>query len=270
MDLYRILKDACFAAGKIQLDNYNREIEVSKKTNAADLVTEVDFKSQDVIIKSLTDSITSYGIDNKDLGFIAEEKGVEKNAEHLFIIDPMDGTGNYVEGNGFFCVSIAYLLNSEIIAGGIYRPTENTFYFAQKGKGAFSEKNEIKKELRVKDCKLEDSNIGYNTAAWPEVTEKALKGALKFVYKVKKVNQARSAVLSILSVAENKYQASLIPMCFVWDFAAAKIIVEESGGVISDWKGNKLEYDLKDTKRGYEILSVGSDLYEPIVRVLST
>src|SRR2546421_59096 len=142
--IYQTLKDACLAAAKIQIENYKQEIEVTQKTNAADLVTEVDFKSQDAIIKSLTDSMMAQGFKKDDIGFIAEEKGVESMAEHLFIIDPLDGTGNYIEGTGLFCIAIAYFRNSQPVAGAVYRPTENTLCFAEKGKGAFCEKENLR------------------------------------------------------------------------------------------------------------------------------
>lgn len=266
-DIFPILKDACLAAGKIQLEYYKKDIEVSHKELPTDLVTEVDLKSQAAIIESLTKSMLASGFKKEEIGFIGEE-GLNQQAKHLFIIDPLDGTSSYVERNNQFSVSIAYLMEEELLAGMVYQPTEDVFYFAEKTKGAFRVQNGVKTELQMKDAVLSETLGTYNLSSSPEVSEEIFRIATKLSYKTLRVHESRAVILTIMSVVNNKYGVAVNGKCKLWDLAAAKLITEEAGGIITDWDGQEVVLDLKDVNKSYAIVVTQKDLLPEIIQTI--
>lgn len=267
LDILSILKAACLVAGKIQLEYYKKDIEVSHKELPADLVTEVDLKSQAAIIESLSGSMLDLGFKKEEVGFIGEE-GVNAQAQHLFIIDPLDGTSSYVERNDQFSVSIAYLDGEELLAGMVYQPTEDVFYFAEKNKGAFREQNGTQAELKINDVGLSESEGTYNLSSSPEVSKKILEIVAKLEDKDLKVQRSRSVILTIMSVINNQFSFALNGKCKLWDLAAAKLIIEEAGGVIADWQGQELGLDLGDVKKSYAIVVAQKGLISEVINII--
>ena len=236
--MYKILYKACLSAAKIQLESYNKEHTISTKDFPTDIVTEVDLQSQKAIIESLTESMTELGHKKDDVAFIAEEE-IYGNADHLFIVDPLDGTSSYVEGSDQFSICIAYIYKNEPIAGAIYDTTKSIFYFAEKGKGATKNIEGKETRMELNNVNLSDSIVVYNTSSSKAVTEQMLRAALALLPSVRRLREHRSIALSIMCVADNKYQIQMHGRGYIWDIAAAKLIVEEAGGIMTDWDGEE-------------------------------
>ena len=145
-----IMIKACEKASKILIRDFGEieKLQVSKK-GPADFVTNSDLKVEKIIIEELKKARPNYSI-------ISEENGIEKNNDknNTWIIDPIDGTINFLHGIPHFAISIALRSNNEIISGLIFDPIKNEMFFAEKEGGAFFNNHRIKvsKKNKLNDC----------------------------------------------------------------------------------------------------------------------
>lgn len=251
LNMYKILYAACLGAAKLQLDFYQKRVKISRKKLIYDLVSEVDIKSQEIIVSQLKERMEALGY--KDIGFVGEEN-LNISGEHLFIIDPLDGTSSYLAGQESFCISIAYLHSGILQAGMVYQPTKKIIYYAQLGQGAYKIIGKKKTKLKIIEKSISEINVAFNTSADPKVTSLVLEKISTIKSLVKKVEKTSSAVLTISSVATNATQMAVNGRCFLWDLAAVKLIIEESGGKIIDWQGDEINLDLVNTRKSYQII----------------
>src|SRR3990167_1043046 len=122
--MINILKSAATEAGTILLNYYKKNLTLNYKTSHKDFYTIADVESQKIIKEVITKLLVKKGIKETEIGFIGEENlSVGKNAKHLFVIDPIDGTTNFASGFDFFAISIAYFHEGTLTTGLIYRPT---------------------------------------------------------------------------------------------------------------------------------------------------
>src|SRR3989344_315870 len=151
-----IMKQAATEAGNILLNYYKKNLTLNYKTSHKDFYTIADVESQKIIKEVITKLLVKKVIKETEIGFIGEENlSVGKNAKHLFIIDPLDGTTNFSFGFDFFSVSIAYFLDGLLTAGLVYQPTNKSYYYATKGKGAFKNEKPLKLAYKLlKRCLL--------------------------------------------------------------------------------------------------------------------
>jgi len=229
MDLY--LKTAvkiAKQAGKVFKANFGKPKEVSDKgagTNISMLVTEIDRKIESLIKKELSKSFPAH----KMLG---EESGVSgnKGQDFIWIIDPIDGTTNFVFGIPFCCISIALWDKQGPLLGVIYDPIHDTLITGQRGKGAF--KNG--KKIQVSEVSTVAKSIGCVGWANP-------KDGLKLYPKLLKISRKlrvfASSVLTAGFIAQGSIDYYAVDNIFIWDFAAGAVIVPEAGGTITDLKG---------------------------------
>ncbi|MBI1327910.1 MAG: inositol monophosphatase [Alphaproteobacteria bacterium] len=202
------------------------QLQVSVK-GPGDFVTAADKRSEEIIYKELSKARPSFG-------FLMEETGDVKGAdgEHRFIIDPLDGTHNFMHGIPHWNISIGLERNNEVIAGVIYDPTRNEMFWAEKGYGAFMQKKRLRVSGRAEPTMV-GSCMFYSSRAqndWEEGT----KDILKLQQLPLGVRQFGAFALDLAYVAAGRLDA-----CFEkngpkeWDIAAGSIIVKEAGGYIS-------------------------------------
>ena len=144
-----IIYNACLKASKSLIRDFGEieKLQVSSK-GPGDFVTAADKKSEKIIIEELLKAHPDYGI-------LSEEAGVinKKNEKQRWIIDPIDGTLNFLNGIPHFAISVGYEENNEIICGIIFDPIKNEIFFAEKGSGAFFNNSRIrvsKKKIKLK------------------------------------------------------------------------------------------------------------------------
>jgi len=207
-------------ASKILIRDFGEveKLQVSKK-GPTDFVTNADLKAEKIIIEELKKARPNYSI-------ISEENGIVENKDknNTWIIDPIDGTMNFLHGIPHFAISIALKSNNEIVTGLIFDPIKNEMFYAEKNSGAFfnnqrirvSNKNEISECLFVSSGKI--------------------KKQLDIQYR-----KSGSAALDIAYVAAGRYDGCFQRDLNIWDIAAGIIIVEEAGGLLN-------EIDLSKTK----------------------
>lgn len=205
------------------------------KSGDANYVTEIDLKVQEIIIKGLKAIIPASNI-------IAEETKANDFSlgEYTWILDPVDGTTNLMYGYKHSCIALGLVVNGSPYAGIVYNPYLGEMFTARKGKGAFVNGRPI----AVTDNRtLGDSLIAFGTSPYDKGKADKTFSATKSVFmRCRDIRRSGSAALDICGVAAGRTDGYFEMELQPWDYAAASVILEEAGGCITDWSGNKLNY----------------------------
>ncbi len=194
-----------------------------------DLVSEVDRAAEEAIIETLQAAYPDHAI-------LAEESGATGDSEYVWIIDPLDGTTNFLHGLPIYCVSIACAHKGQIQQGVIFDPTRNDLYTASRGSGAYLND----RRLRVsKRDKLIDGLIGtgfpFRMFDYMDAYVAMLKDMMQ---KTAGVRRPGAAALDLAAVAAGRldgfWEIGLSP----WDMAAGVLMIQEAGGLVGDFEGN--------------------------------
>ena len=217
-----IMIKASEKASKILIRDFGEieNLQVSKK-GPSDFVTNSDLKVEKVIINELKKA-------RPDFSFVSEEKGIEKNKDtkNTWIIDPIDGTVNFLHGIPHFAISIALKSENEIVSGLIYDPIKDEMFFAEKNNGAFFNNHRIRVSSKnnIDDCLFAtDHNL----------TEP------HFLYR-----KFGCAALDMAYVASGRLDGYFQKNLNIWDIAAGIILIQEAGGILNDIDLNKVD-DIK-------------------------
>jgi len=265
--MFNILSQAAQKGGQVLMDLYGKKIQIRSKSDPADIITKADIESQKAIIQSLKKSMTQKGFKETEIGFITEENFYKKGI-HKFVIDPLDGTSDYFLETDRFAISIAYTYQNEILAGLVYNPLKNTFFFAQKNKGAYKITGKKREKLFLDRKPLKKSLIVLNSSSDKKRAIQMFQLAADLTPHVFRIKMFGSIVSNLMSVADNKFQANINGRCRLWDLAAAKLILEEAGGTILDWRGLPLKLDWEDAAKNYSIITGHSRVLKQILKYL--
>ena len=207
-----IMIKACEKASKILIRDFGEleNLQVSKK-GPKDFVTNADIKAEKIIIEELKKARPNYSI-------ISEENGVEKNKDetNFWIIDPIDGTTNFLHGVPHFAISIALQSNNEMVCGLIYDPIKDELFYAEKNHGAYfnNQRIRVSKKRNIDECLFAVGKGKYN----PDL-----------IYR-----RSGSAALDLAYVASGRFDGYFQNNLNLWDIAAGIIIVKEAGGIINE------------------------------------
>jgi myo-inositol-1(or 4)-monophosphatase len=220
-------------AGAIIREGFGKNFQIEYKTNEKNLVTEIDKKSERAIMDFISKKYPRHNI-------LTEESGEhKKNSDYLWVIDPLDGTTNFAHGLPIFSVSIGVIKKNEIVAGVVYDVMQNIFYSAENGSGAFAND----KKIKVSDNDKIGSGVlvtgfPYNVADNPD---KAFERFESLTKQARAVRRLGSAAIDFCYVARGVFdgfwEVSLQP----WDLCAGKLLVEEAGGIVTDFNGNEID-----------------------------
>ncbi len=206
-------------------------LQITEKGNR-DFATEVDQAAEQAIIEVLLNAYPDHAI-------LAEESGASNNlndeSEYVWIIDPIDGTTNFIHGNPYYCVSIALQFRGLITQAVIFDPTRNDLYTATKGAGAFLND----KRLRVtKLDRLSAAMIATGFANRPAQTLDQYMQMERLLYeKAQTVRNLGSAALDLANLAAGRFDGFCLKGLKPWDIAAGSLLVSESGGIVTDFRG---------------------------------
>jgi myo-inositol-1(or 4)-monophosphatase len=217
-------------AGKVILDNLGRvsEKDINLKQKS-DFVTRVDKESEKIIIKTVREKFP-------DHLFLTEESIKEaETEEYRWIIDPLDGTTNYIHQYPVFSISIALEYRREIILGVVYDPLRVELFTAEKGRGAFLNRRPIKvSRISFLKDSLITTGFPFRSKEFIEIYLKLFKNVFN---NVSDLRRAGSAALDLANLAcgrcEGFFEIGLSP----WDIAAGDILIKEAGGVVTDFGG---------------------------------
>lgn len=250
--MINIMKEAAVEAGTILLNYYKKNLTLNYKTSHKDFYTIADVESQKIIKETITKLLLEKGINKSEIGFIGEENLNESaNKKHLFVIDPLDGTTNFASGFDFFAISIAYFNEGVLTNGLIYRPTTKDFYYAQKHQGTYKNNQLLKIIYKpLKQCLLAGT-----ISSRPDKYPQQFKSYQNIFPHVSGFRSLFCITLDMCLFAENVFNIITNGHTFIWDIAAAKLILEESGGIMIDFKGLPVNFDLKNPELAYNVIS---------------
>ncbi len=220
-------------AGEIIRDGFGKGFQIEYKTNEKNLVTEIDKKSEKTIMDFIAKKFPSHAL-------LTEESGEhKKDSEYLWVIDPLDGTTNFAHGLPIFSVSIGVMKKNEIIAGVVYDVMQNIFYSSEKGSGAFAN------DKKIKVSENDKIGLGVLVTGFPyNVTENPDKAFERFESLTKQARAVRrlgSAAIDFCYVARGAFDGFWEVSLHPWDLCAGKLIVEESGGIVTDFNGIEID-----------------------------
>lgn len=222
-----------------------------------DFVTEVDQASEQAIIETL---LTAY----PDHGILAEESGNEygnPRSNHIWIIDPLDGTTNFIHGFPVYCVSIALAVNGRVEQAVVYDPTRNDLFTATRGRGAFLNERRIRVSKRTQ---LRDTLITTGFPFRPGDNFKQYMAMLGDVMqRTSGVRRPGAAALDLAYVAAGFSDGFFETGLSIWDVAAGSLLVTEAGGLVGNFTG---EADFLEQR---EVLAGTPRIYGQLVPILA-
>ena len=234
-----IMIKASEKASKILIRDFGEieKLQVSKK-GPADFVTNSDLKTEKIIIEELKKAKPNYSI-------ISEENGIEKNKDKdkTWIIDPIDGTVNFLHGIPHFAISLALKSNDEIVSGLIFDPIKNEMFYAEKNNGSFfnNQRIRVSKKNDLNNCLF--------------VTGGKIINEIDLPYR-----KSGCAALDLAYVASGRYDGYFQKNLNLWDIAAGIILVKEAGGLVN-------EIDLSINKN-IKIIASTPDINEKLLKKL--
>jgi len=259
-----IMVNAARKASKTLLRDFGEieNLQISEK-GPGDFVSNADKRAEETIVAQLLGARPTWDI-------LAEE-GSNKStkAEYRFVIDPLDGTNNFLHGFPYWAISIGLEKfdkdgNAEIVAGVVMNPVMDEIYYAEKGQGAFLNDRRIRVSGR-KDTKL--AFMGCGSASSYRRPHKApfdIRDALhRLGHSVNSVRCMNAAALDLAFVASGRYDAMVDLALKKWDCAAGIILVREAGGKVTK------PHDFSDGYEDGDILASNFQLHEKLMRILS-
>ncbi len=245
------------AAGD-QARSAKTHLEVEHKMDN-DYVTQVDQQTEQHIRQAL---LTRYPQD----GFWGEEYGASGNKGQLWVLDPIDGTTNYIRGMEEYAVSLAYLYNGQPVLGVVYLPRIGSLYTAIKGSGAWKDGKPIHVSS---DNRLRDTVIGMAFAHRnPELAPCIHRMVANLMEQAGDMRRSGSAALDLCRVADGSYGGYIEPGLNLYDIAAGVLIVREAGGQVSGFPGQSDPLQSGDVLASNGLLhsaieSIVADSFEP-------
>ena len=218
-------------AGKLLLKHAGSPARVETKRSAVDLVTNIDRAAEHLIRRALTRSFP-------DFGFLGEEHGPSnEGAATRWIIDPIDGTMNFVHGIPLFGISIGLEHEGKLVAGVIYDPSRGELYTAVRGRGAFLNGKRIRVS-KTKDLSRSILSTGFS-ANFRKQPEPYLSWFRTFESSTHAVRRIGTTVLCMAYVASGRMEGFYEQDLWPWDIAAGIVIVEEAGGKVTNFDGKR-------------------------------
>nr|WP_239565405.1 inositol monophosphatase family protein [Brevibacillus fulvus] len=244
-------------AGKLSLLRMSQPYTVEYKTSASDLVTAVDKEVEKRVIEMILAKYPEHGV----LGEESTFQGDPHQFETLWIIDPIDGTTNFVHQQINFSVSIAVYQKGQGVIGVVYDPSRDELFYAVKGEGAYLNGRKLKLDRQVKlEEALLCTSVFWNKRAEQIGIDRIVK---QLAGKVRGMRLLGSAALELSYVAAGRLDGYVSMSLNAWDFAAGRLIVEEAGGIVTKINGQPLPYDEKSS-----IMACNQAFYEELKHYL--
>ncbi|WP_300365477.1 inositol monophosphatase family protein [Brachyspira sp.] len=257
--LNRCLRDAeriAIKAGKYSLKYFSCPRKISKK-GKTDLFTEIDLKNEKMIREYLLKRYPKFG-------FFGEESNTNSNKKFTWIVDPIDGTSNFIHGYPFYCISIGLAYKGVPILGVIYAPLTNTVYKAHIKSKAYKNDKVIKVSSSNKLIEsLIITGFYYNASVDDDFLHDRMVDFANMVRSTLALRRDGSAALDICMVAEGAadgfFEYGLSP----WDVCAGTVILKQAGGIVSDI--NMKEYDIFSKK---QYIASNKKIHKEMIKVL--
>ena len=264
MDLEKLTLSVCEIARRagayIREERQKFSLESVERKHAHDYVSYVDKGSERLIVSALRELLP-------EAGFITEEQTAQRGQSPLcWVVDPLDGTTNFIHQYAPYAVSIALLEGKEILIGVVYEVCANECFYAWKSGGAFLEGNNEKgivKKLHVSNQKIQDAllclQLPYNSDAYKPTIMRLIDA---FYGNVGSIRMCGSAAMALCYVAAGRLDGYAEQYIGQWDFMAGGLIVMEAGGTVTDYSGST------DFTQGNSVVATNGIIQHDILRGL--
>ena len=245
----------CREAGRVSLRRWGGSLQVTQK-GAVDLVTDVDLALEELIREAVTRRFPEHTI-------LSEERGQDETApqaDYVWMVDPLDGTTNYVHGHPVFCISVGLLYRGECLLGCVYDPLRDELFYAAHGKGATLNGNQIAVSgTDILISSLLSTGFPYERAT---IDESNVTQLGKLIDRIQGVRRSGSLALDLAYVAAGRLDGHWEFHVKPWDTAAGGLLVKEAGGRVS---GVELE---QWTPFASDIVATNGRIHEDLLAAL--
>jgi len=249
-------------SGAILLRHFGRIKNVRQKEHPSSVVCEADLASEQHIVQGIRSRFP-------DDSIIAEESGyLAGTSEFTWVIDPLDGTSNFVARIPWFGVQLGVLKGSAPIFAVIYLPTEGIIYHAEAGRGAYKEgkRVDVTREPKLKNvlCAFAfDAAAGRARARRNAALLMRVAGAVRNT-------RATNSLIDFCYTIEGRFGACINLNCKIWDIVAVSLLLPEAGGWFTDLQGKRIQFkgDAKSVARNYEVLGGSKILHRKLLGLL--
>ena len=250
-----VAKEAALAAGEVLSDCFQSGLSMRTNGASVELVSDADVNAERAIAEVIRSHFPGHGI----LG--EEENSDNANEEHLWIVDPLDGTTNFAHGIPHFAVSVAYYANGIPQCGVVFNPLRQDWYVAERGQG--STHNNVSLQVGTQTA-LSEVLIGtgfyYDRGAMMEATLAAIDRLFK--QQIRGIRRFGTASLDLAMVASGQFGAFFEYQLSPWDFAAGRLLVEEAGGKVTTCSGSDI------SMQKTSLLAAAPGLYESVLELV--
>jgi len=263
MDYRNFISSALEEASIIARDNFGKVSGTVKEGDNNQVLTETDLQIGKEIIERIKKEFPDHSIIDEEAGVI------DSKSIFTWVIDPIDGTSNFANGVPLYGIMLGLLKDNEPIAGGLALPNFSEVYIAEKGNGAYcnGEKISISKETNLKNSLVAYGVDGHQEK--PEFTKEECELLAEIILNIRNLRSSNS-VFDIAMVAKGNYGAFLNRTSKVWDNVAQQIIIEEAGGVYTDFFGQKIDYSkaLSQPQDNFTFLAASPKLHKQLLNII--
>ncbi len=234
-DTHTILNEIIVAAkecGQVMLQADRNNFGIKDKAGKANFVTAYDCKIQEILQIKLAQILP-------EAEFLGEEEDcrINRKAEYIFVVDPIDGTTNFIKDYHMSCVSIGLIRNGKRYLGVVHNPYLDETFSAISGEGAYMNGNAI----HVSSDDLENGVVLFGSSPYnTELAKASFELAYEYFQKCLDIRRSGSAALDLCSIASGRAELYFELILSPWDFAAGALIVEEAGGIVTTVEGDTL------------------------------
>ncbi len=257
------LLKALSEAGEILMKYFGKISDYKTKESQSSIVTVADLEAEKKIMQIIAQTFPGHNLIGEETGFH------NQNSEFTWVVDPLDGTSNFAAGLPWFGVIICVLKNHIPVMAGCYIPYSLLVYFAEKGEGATlnDKKISVSKETDLKNI-LASYSLDYSEI--PGKTEQETKTIGRLVQNVRNL-RSTNCLLDFCYTAEGKLGSCINQTTKIWDIAGPALIIEEAGGKVSDFSGNKIDFsvDEKNYDRNFTIVCSNKTLHPKVIELIN-
>jgi myo-inositol-1(or 4)-monophosphatase len=234
-DISNFITTVLESAAVIANNSFGRVSGTVKPEDNNQVLTETDIEIGNLIVSRIKDQYPNWNVIDEEAGII------DNGSQYTWVVDPIDGTSNFANGVHTYGILIGLLKDDVPVAGGIALPYFNEIYVAEKGKGAFCNGEAVKVS---EEANLLNSLVAYGIDGHqenPSITIEEATTLAQIILNIRNLRGSNSTYDSAL-VAKGRYGASLNRTSKIWDNVAQHIVIEEAGGIYTDFFGNPIDY----------------------------
>lgn len=243
-------------AGAETLKSFKQDHTLKHKGEATNFATEADLASEKLIFTEVKKRFPDHNFISEEMGFV---KG---GGKYTWVVDPIDGTFNFSHGQPLWGVECAVFEGNEPIIGVMYFPVLKELFYASKDGGAFLNQEKIK----VSSSPNIDSSLVAFSTAYPSQRKKQKFPFENFMRKFDAITSiSLSTAYDLAAVSCGRVDGFIEEITCAWDIAGGVVLIEEAGGVTTDWKGAPIKWNLSNLNHYYEIIGANRML-QPKIR----